>query len=105
MAEPQPGAPMRVYMSAGLLWCGLTGEQTFGLSEVIGAVGVEEGIEAGDREFDCGEAIARRPDVDLVDLLRHQRMAEIVAQPHRPQADDRMGLAAAGGAGHVGAVL
>ena len=32
-------------------------------------------------------------------------MAEIAAQAHRPQADDGMRLAAAGGAGHVGAQL
>src|SRR5215831_5421080 len=78
MAEPQPGFPMSVYMSARLLSLAARGEQSLGLGQILRPVGVEERVDVGDRKLDRSQPMARRPDVDLVNLLDRQRMAEVV---------------------------
>ena len=42
------------------------------------------------------------PLIDFADAFFDHRMAQVVAQPHRPQADHRMRLPPRGGAGDIG---
>src|SRR4051812_18937364 len=60
--------------------------------EVAGTIGIEERVEPRPllREVHHPQAIARGPDVDLADPLLDNRLAQGIAQPHRPQPDDRM---------------
>ena len=51
------------------------------------------------------EPVARGPDIDLADPLVDDRAPQLLAQPHRPQPDHRMRLAARRGAGQIGAGL
>lgn len=65
-----------------------------GLGEVLRAVGIEEGIVRLGRPHGLGNAVARRPAVDLAHVLDHQRVPEIGRKRHRPQADHRVRLVA-----------
>src|SRR3954454_7384060 len=73
--------------------------------EVAGTIGIEERVEPRSllREVHHSQAIARGPDVDLADPLLDDRLAQGLAQPHRPQPDDRMRSATRRAAGEVGA--
>src|SRR6185437_8959509 len=79
-------------------------EQFRGAVEVAGPVGVEERVEPRPLlgEIDDPQAKARGPDIDLADALDEDRLAQRVAQPHRPKADDRVWAAAGRRAGELG---
>src|ERR1700752_4075406 len=66
--------------------------EPLGLGDVLDGVGIEKGIDRGDRPGHGGERIPRGPAVDLADVLLYQRVAQIVAQGDAPQSDQRMDL-------------
>src|SRR5215510_8962468 len=63
---------------------------TFGLGGVRGRVDVKEGVDGRRRPVADGDAVARGPALDLVHVLLDQRLAQVLPQRHRPQADHGM---------------
>src|SRR5688572_19664681 len=60
--------------------------------QVVGAIGIKEWIDPRPlfREIHNFQAIPRGPDIDLADSVGDDRLAQGLAQPHRPKADNRM---------------
>src|SRR4051794_13714900 len=75
--------------------------------EIVGAVGIKERVQAGPFlwEVDSLEAITRGPHIDLADSFIYDCLPQRIAQPYRPQADNRMRSSARRGAGQVSAVF
>ena len=63
---------------------------TLGRRHVLGRIDVEERVDRARRPVGNGDAMARGPDLDLVQALDHQRLAQVLAQRHRPQPHHRM---------------
>ena len=74
-----------------------------GLGQVFRPVGIEEGIVVRGGKVDHRQPIAAGPLVDLADVVVDERLAQIVFERHRPQADDRMRAAVRARAGEIGA--
>src|SRR3569832_1216885 len=70
--------------------------QAIGLRDIFLGVGIEEWIQWRRRPGNCCQWITRGPAVDLPHALDDQRLAQLVAQAHAPEADHRMCLVAGG---------
>ena len=64
-----------------------------------GVLTLKNGSTGAVRPVGDGDAVTGGPDLDLVQALLDQRLAQIVAQRHRPQPDHRMPPFARAGAG------
>src|SRR5262245_55877844 len=83
-------ARRRRYQGVWGLGAAFLRRNTLGRSHVFGRVDVEEGVDRLRRPVGDGDAMARGPDLDLVQALNHQRFAQVLAQLDRPQAHHGM---------------